>query len=130
MDTEESPPYHVLHRMDSLRTLTLTECNNLPFFSALNPEKTLPWIILCPRLTELILHIHLEKLFCLRELWEMVKARDSQDIRLESITVICTRQLVPPKEVSKLRQYVSRVEYKLEDEFPEWNVTVPNVPGF
>ncbi|KAF9643328.1 hypothetical protein BDM02DRAFT_3123574 [Thelephora ganbajun] len=87
------------------------------FFAALNPEKTPRGIILCLWLTELILHIHLENRFYLGELWEMVKARDSRGVRLESITVICTQQLVPPKEVSKLRQHVSRVEYKLEDEY-------------
>ena len=127
MNTEESPPYHVLFRMDNLRTLMLTECHNLLFFAALNPEKTPRGVALCPRLTELVLHIHLEKRFCLRELWEMAKARDSRGVRLESITVICTQQLVQPKEVFKLRQYVGRIEYKLEDGFPEWNAVVPGL---
>ena len=40
---------------------------------------------------------------------------------------ICTQQLAQPKEVFKLRQYVSLVQYKLEDEFPEWNAVVPDV---
>ena len=29
LNTEESPPYHVLFRMGNLRTLTLTECHSL-----------------------------------------------------------------------------------------------------
>jgi len=127
METIESPPYRVLCRMDNLRTLILTECHNLLFFAALNPEKTPRGVILCPWLTDLTLHIHLEKRFCLRELWEMAKARDSRGVRLESIVVVCTQQLVQPKEVFKLRQYVSLVQYNLEDEFPEWNNVVPDV---
>jgi len=58
----------------------------------------------------------------------MAKARDSRGVRLESVTVICTQKLVPPK-VFKLRQYVGRVEYKLEDGFPEWNAVVPGLEG-
>ena len=41
MSTAESPPYQVLCHMENLRTLILTECYNLLFFAALNPEKTL-----------------------------------------------------------------------------------------
>ena len=119
MNTAESPPYQVLCHMENLRTLILTECHNLLFFAALNPEKTPNGVILCSWLTELTLHIHLEKRFCLGELWEMAKARDSRGVRLESVMVICTQQLAQPKEVFKLRQYVSLVQYKLEDEFPE-----------
>ena len=127
MNLGDSPPYHVLSRMDNLRTLTLTECHNILFFAALNPEKVSRGVILCPWLTDLTLHVHLEKRFSLAELWEMAKARDSRGVRLESVTVICTQQLVLPKEVFKLRQYVSQVQYKLEDGFPEWNVVVPDV---
>ena len=130
LNTEESPPYHVLFRMGNLRTLTLTECHNLLFFAALNPEKTPHGVILCLGLTELILHVHLEKRSCLKELWEMAKARDSRGVRLQSVTIICTQQVVLPKEVFKLRQYVPRVEYRLEDEFPEWNVVVPAWQNF
>ena len=127
MNIEESPPYNVLYRMGDLCTLTLTECHNLLFFAALNPEKTPRGVVLCPWLTELVLHIHLDKRFCLKELWEMARARSSQGAKLNSVTVICTQQLVAPKEVFKLRQYVSHVEYKLEDQFPDWNVVVPDV---
>jgi len=127
MNTGESPPYQVLCRMDNLRTLTLTECHNLLFFAALNPERAPRGVILCPWLTDITLHIHLEKRFCLVELWEMARARDSRGVKLESVMVVCTQQLVQPKEVFKLRHYVSLVQYKLEDEFPEWNVVVPDV---
>ena len=130
MKIEESPPYHVLYRMGNLRTLTLTECHNILFFNALNPDKTPGAVILCPWLTDLVLHIHLEKRFCLAELWETAKVRYFRGVGFRSITVVGTQQLVQPKDVFTLRQYVGRVEYKLEDEFPEWNVVVPEVREF
>ena len=62
--------------MGNLCTLTLTECHN-PLFTALNPGKNLVWVILFLWITELTPHIHLEKRFCLKELWEILGAPEA-----------------------------------------------------
>ena len=108
----------------NLRALTLTGCHNVPPFVALNPEKTPGGVILGPWSTELTLHVRLEGRFCIRELCEMTRARASRRVGLQSVAVVCM-QWMSPREVFRLRQYVSNVQHKLEDVFPDWNAVVP-----
>ena len=51
----------------------------------------------------------------------MAAERVSRGVKLSATTIVSTDALVPPKEVSRLRKYVSRVEYKLDDVLPEWD---------
>jgi hypothetical protein len=101
--------------MNALRTLTLTDCLNLPFVFALNPNRTPSKAVVCPELEELVLYIKTRDRFCIDELLEMVKERDSRGAKLSTITIVCPQEFVPAKEVDKLRDHVSSVEYRLDD---------------
>jgi hypothetical protein len=50
----------------------------------------------------------------------MVKERDSRGAKLSTITIVCPREFVPAKEVHKLMDHVTSVEYRLDDAVPEW----------
>lgn len=77
---------------------------------------------MCPKLEELALHIADGNAFRVSLLLEMVKQRASSGAKLSSVTIVSSQEFVPAKEVFKLRDYVSRVEYRLDDTIPEWSV--------
>ena len=110
--------------MEYLRTLTLRQCNNLPFILTPNPDKIPDKIVLCPKLEEIILSINLPDQFHINELLSMTKERALRGAKLVGITIVCADGLAPPKEVIQLRRYVSRVECKFGDALPAWN-TLP-----
>ena len=122
---ENSPAYQTLFLMNALRTLTLVDCLNLPFVLALNPNRIHSKAVACPELEELVLYIKNKDRFCINELLEMVKERASRGAELSTITIVCSREFVPAKEVLKLRGYVSSVEYRLDDVVPDWD-SIPN----
>ena len=97
-----SSPYKFLLRMADLRSLTLTECNNLPFILALNPLHD-PMVTLCPGLEELTLYVEERNAVHVLELVSMVKERASRGAKLQSVTIVYLGELVPVKEVFKLR---------------------------
>ena len=112
-EIQKSPPYQTLLAMDALRTLVLVKCHNIPFVSALDPSKIPSGALVCPKLGELVLHIKKEKWFCINELLEMAKERDSKGARLSTITIISWHEFVPTEEVLELRNHVSHVKYRL-----------------
>ena len=124
-EIDKSPPYHILCRMANLTTLTLTQCNNLPFLLALNPCKNPSKLVLCPKLTDLSLYVETRNAFNIPELMSMAKERASRGAKLGWITIIGLGELVPGKEVFKLREHVSFVDYLVEEEPPEWDF----IPG-
>jgi len=84
MKTERSPVYLTLLLMNNLRTLTLTNCLNLPSAFALNPNQNPSRTVVCPKLEELVLHT-MDKdkdLACVNELLEAVKERASSGSKL------------------------------------------------
>jgi len=103
-----SPHYHILDRMRQLRTLTLIRCYNLPFILSLDPERNPSGSVLCPELEELVLYIKARKLFNIVELMKMAKERASKNAKLWLITIIGLDELIPGKEVFKLREHVTR----------------------
>ena len=121
------PHYELLRSMESLRTLMLSRCKNLPFISTLNPDKNPDRTVLCPELEEIILYITDSKEVLVSELLKMAKGRASRGAKLSAITiaVVDATPSVRAKNVLKLREHVSRVEYKLEDKLPQWDA----VPG-
>ena len=121
---DESPPHKVLLRMTALRTLTLTQCNNLPFILALNPRTYDPKMILGPRLEEVIIYVEKRDAFHVPELVDMAKERVLVGAGLRSVTIVGLGELVPGKEVFKLRDYVGHVDYRFEDVPPKWD-TIP-----
>ena len=110
--------------MGDLRTLTLIRCNNLSFIHALNPERNKSDTVLCPDLQELVLYVKKRDWYYLAELVEMASERDERYAKLSSITIVSLDEMCPRKEVFKLRKFVSRVEYKLDDVSPDWD-TIP-----
>ena len=117
--------YQTLHSMEDLRTLTLARCINLPFILTLNPQKNSSKIVLCPKLEEITLYIKRLGQFRINELVSMAKERASRDAKLSTITIISLDDAsISPREMSQLREYVSRVEYKFGDAMPTWD-TLP-----
>jgi hypothetical protein len=120
-EIEKSLVYRTLLLMNSLRALTLTDCLNLPFIFTLNPNQSFSKTIVCPKLEEIALYISTRDRFCIDELLEMTKERASRGAKLSTITITCPQEFSPAKEVLKLRDYVSFVEYKLDDVLPAWD---------
>ena len=118
---EKSTPYIVLHRMKGLRTLTLIQCNNLPFIHALNPDKNPSKHRLCPELEQVVLYVEEQTAFNIPELMCMAKERASAGKKLSSITIVGLGDLMPGREVFKLREHVTSVDYKVEDKPPNWD---------
>jgi len=106
-----SAPYYILLRMNDLSTLTLNQCNNLPFIFALNPVQNPSKCTLCPKLEEIIIYVKDLKSFNITELTSMAKERASAGKQLSSITIFCLGELAPRKDVFKLKEYVKRVHY-------------------
>ena len=119
------PVFKALTSATDLRTLTLTECNNLPFILALDPEKNPSKSVLCPKLEQLILYIRTRDQFHTEHLNSMAGNRVRRGVGLSSVTVFGLGELVPGEGVLRLREHVRRVEYRVEDEPPTWDY----VPG-
>jgi len=122
---DKSAPHNALLRMQDPRTLTLTQCNNLPFILALSPIQNPLQRALCPKLEELILYVKERGSFNIKELMSMAKARASVGKKLPLITIVGVGQLVPEMEVFKLRvkEYVAHVNYRVMEEQPKWGST-------
>ena len=127
---KKNHPYQTLLLMSALRTLILIDCLNVPFISALNPSQNPSGTLVCPELEELALYIKEKEWFCISELSEMVKERGSRGAGLSTITIFSPQEFVPAKEVLKLRDHVSYVEYRLDDVLPVWDETPDDVEYF
>ena len=116
--------YEILILMDNLRTLTLIDCDNTSFILALNPDRNASKTMLCPGLEELVLFFENFENFgetCVDELLEMAKARASRGAKLSTL-VIASLWTTTPEDMPGLESYVSRVEYRLEDISPRWDI--------
>ena len=101
-----------------LRILILTECSNLPFILALNSKKNSSKLVACPDLEELALCVGSRDQFLIKYLLGMAKERASRGVKLSSITIVGLGELVPGKEVFKLREHVTRVDYRVDNAPP------------
>ena len=120
---DKSAPYYILSRMKDLRTLTLTQCNNLPFILALNPVQNPSKCVIRPEVEALVLYVKKLELFRIEELESMAKERVSAGKKLPSVTIIGLGGLLPGREVFKLKKYVTRVDYRVQEQPPEWDNT-------
>jgi len=120
-EIEKCPVFQTLSSTKNLRTLVLTKCNNLPFILALNPNEAPSNTILCPNLEELVLYIELQDQFCIEPLVSMAKGRASRDAKLSSIKIVGVGELVPGKEMFKLRAHVEHVHYWVDGKPPDWD---------
>ena len=126
---EKSSVYTTLLLANNLRTLALIDCFNLPIISALNPKQNRSRIAVCPELEELVLYIQNMDFFCFKKLLEMVKERASSGVKLSTITIVSSQEFVPAREVLKLRNHVSKVEYRLDDVEPELDALPTDTDG-
>jgi len=122
---DKSAPYHILSCMKDLRTLTLTQCNSLPFILALNPDQNSSKSTLCHKLEELVLYVEGLDSFNIEELMSMAKERASAGMKLSSITVVGLSELMLGNEVLGLREYVTHADYRVGEKPPRWD----HVPG-
>ena len=122
---EESPVFQTLSSMNSLRALTLTKCDNLPFILALNPEENPSKLILCPNLEELILYVELQDQLHIKRLISMAKNRASGGAKLSSVMIVGLDELTPGRKVFKLGKYVTDVKCRVDDASPTWD----HIPG-
>ena len=126
VEMEECPIFQTLSSMNNLRTLVLSECNIKRFILALNPEKNPSRLVLCPRLQEFALYTSPScRQPYTRRLIKMAKNRASRGAKLSLITVVdlCGSTLMG--EVFELREYVTRVDYRVGSEAPKWD----DIPG-
>ena len=126
--TEDSGAYQVLLPMNNLRTLTLINCHNMSFILALSPNRNTSNTVVCPELEDLVLYIlrrrdksHVDGLL------EMAMERASRGAKLSSIVIVCPRELLSAKKMSNLRNYARRVEYRLDNTTPRWDI-LPGEP--
>ena len=117
----ESQTFLTLRSMKNLRTLVLTKCHNLPFILALNPGETPSNLVICPKLKDLVLYTKEWNGFHIPEMLSMAEERASRDAKLSSVTIVGLGELVPGKEAFKLRKYVGRVDYRVDDAPPDWD---------
>ena len=116
-----SDPFRLLARTISLRTLTLTQCNNLPFILALDPDQNSSEQLLCPNLEKLVLYVREQDSFNITELISMAKGRALKGARLRVMMIVSLGEFVSGKEVFKLKAYVTHVEYRFEEKPPKWD---------
>lgn len=120
-DLNRSPVTRTLIRMANLRALQLIQCNNLVFIFALNPNSNSSRVVPCPNLEELVLYVEARDAFNIPQLMNTVKERALRGAKLRSVTIVGLRDLVPGKEVFKLREHVPHVEYRFEESPPKWD---------
>ena len=118
---DESQIFHTLCSTNNLRALMLTECHNQPFILALNPNQNLSNHIVCPKLEDLVLCIRDWISFPTEDVLSMAEARALRGTKLWSITIVATRDVVPGREVLKLREHVGRMDFGVSDVLPDWD---------
>jgi len=118
---DKSAPYHILSRMKNLRTVRLNQCNNLPFILALDPIQNPLRPALCPKLEELVLYVKDLESFNIKELMCMAERRVLMGTKLSSITIVGLGELLSGEKVFKLKEYVTRVDYRVGEKPPRWD---------
>lgn len=113
--------YSTFLLMNDLRTLMLIHCVNCPFILVLNPKRNSSGTVVCPKLEELVLYMENKDWFCIDLLLEMARGRASSGSKLPTTTIVGSQESVPAKEVLRLRDHVSRMEYRLDDIVLEWD---------
>ena len=129
---EECSVFRTLSSLDTLRTLVLSDCNNLAFILALNPEKNSSALVPCPNLEELVIyHLLHPRHEYVGDLVDMSRSRDSRGAKLSSIVIVDSLESME-EEVSKLQEHVTHVEYRCHryrTKRPAWD-DVPNERRF
>ena len=127
---EDSATYKTLILMNALRTLTLIDCLNASFVSAFDPSQNPFGTLLCPALEELTLYVKKKGQFCMKELLAMTKERNLKGARLTTIKIISVKEFMSAEAVFKLRDWVTRVKYRLDNAVPAWDDDPDGIPHF
>ena len=110
----DCPIFQTLSSMTNLQTLELTECDNQPFILALDPEGNESKLVLCPDLENLVLSIESWGRSHFERITRMAENRASRGARVSSIRIVFRDEPAPEEELSKLAEYVARVEYRVD----------------
>ena len=122
-EVEECPVSQTLSFTSNLRTLTLVNCNNQPFILALDPPRSPSSPVLCPNMRQLVLYNSSLYQLDIQHLIDMARNRASRGVKLSSITISGQDGLALEKEreLLKLREYVTHMEYRAHDLPPVWD---------
>ena len=128
----EYPVFQTLSTMNNLQTLILSQGNELPFITALDPGKHPSGLVLCPNLRELALYAtSLQYHKRTEDLINMAKNRDLSGAKLSSIMVVVSTgvESTLKQEVFKLGEYAMCAEYyEANYVLPAWDY-VPGASG-
>lgn len=126
-EVEDCPIFRTLRFTNDLRMLILIDCNYGPFILALDPKQNTSNLVLCSSMEKLVLYIssHSRDQYHVMHLISMAKHRASTGAKLSSIMIFGPAGLTLDTEISKLREYVTHVEYQVELTCPAWD----DVPG-
>ena len=105
--------YQALLPMENLRTLALSRWRNSHVYvRALDPNTSLPNVVVCPKLEELII-VPRNGLagFDVGSVTEMARARASRGVKLRVIRILSGQNKLDPGPELELRKYVWHVEY-------------------
>ena len=116
------PIFQMLSSAESLRTLILIDCNNLPFILALDPEQNPSNRVLCSNMETLVLYIWYGNRFYFKRLIRMTKNRAARGADFSSIRIIIPDGHAIEKPLSILREHVAHVQCSIiGDEQPAWD---------
>ena len=108
-------PDQALLPMKDLRTLTISQCDNLPsFIHALDPDMNSSNVVVCPKLEKLILRVSKKRVSDVECVIGMAAARVWWGAKLKSIRISSRGKFVP-KSMSELGKHVLHLEYYSED---------------
>jgi hypothetical protein len=103
-------PHQVLLPMKDLRALTISRCENLPFFvQVLDPDANSLEVLACPKLEELVLRINMKGAFDIWSVIGMAAARARWGVKLKSIR-ISRRGKFAPEDMLELGKHALHVE--------------------
>ena len=116
------PIFGKLSSMENLRTLTLIGCDNQPFILALDPGLNAYNRVPCLNMKNLVLCVGVLGIFDIASVFSMAKHRVLKGAKLSSITFVDPEGVTSKEEVSKLKEYVACVEYKVNEcDIPPWD---------
>ena len=124
-EVKDCPLFQMLSSANHLRILALTNCDNILFIHAIDPEQNPSNFVPCPHLEELVVCTEYLPPLVLEHLINMVKNRASRGAKLTSVRLVNLRSRKQEDEVLKFREHGIRVESRFGSARPAWD----SVPG-
>ena len=117
----ECPIFQILSSTQNLRVLILSGCTNLPFILALDPGQDPSGLVLCPNMEQLVVYTWTLDRLQLNLLINMTKNRASRGAKLSSIMIANLGGRKQRKDVFKLKDHVTHMEYRVGGAPPDWD---------